>query len=108
MPIGGSTSETILVLTSRKRDSELACQLFNEAGLSPRACVDDEELIKEMRTGAGFLVLTDEVVTGSTAQKISWVREQPAWSDLPIIVLTAKSGLTVRGGHAKCKQGSAT
>jgi two-component sensor histidine kinase len=102
MPFGGPTSERILVLTSRKRDSELACQLFNEAGLSPRACVDDEQLIKEMRAGAGFLVLTDEIVTGSTAQKIrSWVREQPAWSDLPIIVLTAKSGLTVRGQWAR-------
>ena len=102
MPFGGPTSERVLVLSSRTRDSEIACQLFNEAGFSPRVCLATEELIKETRKGAGFIVLTDEVLTGSAAQKIrSWVREQPAWSDLPIIVLTSKSGLGASGQWAR-------
>jgi two-component sensor histidine kinase len=45
-----------------------------------------------MRKGAAFAVITDEVINSPTAQSLhSWIEEQPAWSDLPIVVLTGRA-----------------
>ena len=44
-----------------------------------------------MEVGAGTAIITEEaLLTGSTAFLREWVSSQPAWSDFPFIVLTAK------------------
>jgi two-component sensor histidine kinase len=55
-----------------------------------------------MRKGAGFAVITDEAIEGFTAQMMhNWIKEQPAWSDLPFIVLTTKADAPVRNELAQ-------
>lgn len=102
MPLGGPNSERSLILTLRRRDVELALRLLNEAGFSAKACTDIHELMHELRSGTASLIMTDDVVDAPTAQRIgNWVKEQPAWSDLPIIVLTGKTDLPTRSQWAR-------
>ena len=91
MPLGGPDSERVLILTARRRDADVASRLLSGAGLATLVCHSVIHLIREMREGAACVVLTDEVIDGTAAQLLhDWIESQPAWSDLPIIVLTGK------------------
>ena len=91
MPLGGPNSERVLILAGRRRDADVASRLLVEGGFAALVCHNVSELTREIRQGAGCAVLTDDAIDGSAAQMLhSWIQEQPAWSDLPIIVLTSK------------------
>jgi two-component sensor histidine kinase len=92
MPLGGPNSERVLVLATRHRDAKVAHRLLAEAGFPALICQGVTHLAQELRKGAGCVVLTDESIDGFAAQALhGWVQEQPAWSDLPIVVLTGKA-----------------
>lgn len=91
MPLGGPSSERVLLLAERRRDADVAHRLLAEAGFPALICHSVAHLTREMRQGAGCAVITVEAIDGSTAQMLhGWVQEQAAWSDFPIIVLTSK------------------
>jgi two-component sensor histidine kinase len=91
MPLGGPNSERVLIFAARPRDGDVASRLLAEAGFPALVCLDAAHLTREIRKGAGCAVIADEAIDGSAAQMLhGWVQEQPAWSDLPIIVLNGK------------------
>lgn len=97
MPFGGPNSERVLILVERRRDADVASRLLIEAGFLALVCHGAAHLTGELRQGAGCAVITDQVIDGPAAQMLhGWVQEQPAWSDLPIIVLTGKVDEPVR------------
>jgi two-component sensor histidine kinase len=97
MPFRESNSERVLVLAERRRDSEVACRLLADAGFAALVCSDTAILTRELRKGAGCLLITEETIDGSAAQTLhDWVQVQPPWSDLPIIVVTIKADATMR------------
>jgi two-component sensor histidine kinase len=97
MPLGGPNSERVLILTTRRRDADVAHRLLAEGGFPALVCDSAANLTREMRKGAGCALITDEAIDGFAAQMLhGWVQEQPAWSDLPIIVLTSKADESAR------------
>ncbi len=102
MPLGGPNSERVLIYTARRRDADLASKLLAEAGFPTLVCQDAAKLTRELRNGAGCAVITDEAIDGAAAHMLyGWVQEQPAWSDLPIIVLTGKLDEATRNQSAR-------
>jgi PAS domain S-box-containing protein len=94
--------ERVLVLMPAPRDAERTLALLAEAGMSGTACADVEELCREMAAGAGVVLLTEEVVTGERADRLAaTLGAQPAWSDLPLIVLTREGA---EGRHASFRE----
>ena len=92
MPLGGAESERALVLTTRKADTQVALRVLSEAGIATSVCGDMTQLVRELSVGAGFVVITEDIATKERAAPLqSWVLEQPAWSDIPIIVLTGRT-----------------
>jgi len=90
MPFGGPNSERVLILAARRRDADVAHQLLAQADFQALICPDATTLMRELRMGAGCIIVTDESLDGSAASMLhGWVQEQPAWSDLPVIVLTS-------------------
>ena len=91
MPFGGPESERALVLL-RPRDADVASRLLIEALFVVKICLDTFELGIEAERGAGFVVTSEEyVVQASETESLrKWVKAQPPWSDLPIIVITGK------------------
>jgi PAS domain S-box-containing protein len=93
-PGPASISERVLVLLPTSRDAERTVDLLREAGIGSTRCDDMGELCRELRAGAGAALLTDEALASDTVGQLSEaLREQPAWSALPLLVL-AREGWT--------------
>jgi len=105
MPFGGPDSERALVLL-RKRNAEVASRLLIEAGFAVKICADPRDLIAELRSGAGFAVLSEEVAADSNFLRgfAEWLRTQEAWSDFPIIMLTDRTDAPGRNRDAVSRQ----
>ena len=81
----------MLVLTQADEDSSALCALLQQAGLVCDTSSSIEDLRGKLEVGAGTAIITEEaLLTGSTAFLRDWVGSQPAWSDFPFTVLTAK------------------
>ena len=82
----------VLVLAPTPRDAHLTIELLRREGMTAEVCADIQEVCRELDAGAGALIVPEEAIThGGRKPLLRWVRDQPAWSDLPIIVL-ARSG----------------
>ncbi|WP_024646938.1 response regulator [Pseudomonas syringae] len=93
MSISGQLSERAIILAPRGRDNQIALRILDEAGF-PAAVVNDlTELVKELAAGAGLAVIADEALQNNDINPLLKVlEEQPAWSDLPIVLLTHHGG----------------
>jgi len=81
-------SNRVLVLMPTRRDSERTRQLFEEAGIDSRACGDLSELCRELRQGAGALLLTDDALARDTGGQLAEaMRAQAPWTTVPLIVV---------------------
>jgi two-component sensor histidine kinase len=91
MPLGGAESGRAIILTTRLADSQVAVRVLNEAGIASSVCGDAAQLVRELSFGAGFVVITEDIATQDRIRPLQgWVLKQPAWSDIPIIVLTGR------------------
>jgi signal transduction histidine kinase/CheY-like chemotaxis protein len=88
-----ANSERALILAPLGRDAVIASGLLAEVGLSSTACDGMAMLLRELDQGVGVVIVTEESVrTGDVRGLAEWVVAQPAWSDLPFILLTERSG----------------
>jgi signal transduction histidine kinase/ActR/RegA family two-component response regulator len=80
----------VLVFAPIGRDGPASAELLGGAGLDAVVCPDLAALIGEIAAGAGAVFLAEEGLFGhDTAPLMQWIDRQPAWSDLPFIVLTS-------------------
>jgi signal transduction histidine kinase/CheY-like chemotaxis protein len=72
----------------------LTCALLEKAGLACSLCKDVPELCRRFESeGAAALMIAEEVFTSSALGELSDVlSKQSAWSDIPVLIFTAKSG----------------
>jgi signal transduction histidine kinase len=78
----------VLVVAPTARDGATTRQLLSEAGIYAQVCESLNALCAEAEAGAAVLVVTEESLasSGETIQRL--LSRQPAWSDLPLVVLT--------------------
>ncbi|WP_028079928.1 ATP-binding response regulator [Solimonas soli] len=76
----------VLLLAPTVKDAALTCQAFAPHGVSVVACADIEDLRAELDAGAGALLLAEEALPRQQPLA-QWLDRQPAWSDLPVLVL---------------------
>jgi signal transduction histidine kinase/ActR/RegA family two-component response regulator len=94
-------SERALVLAPQGRDSAVASQMLREAGLRSHVCSGVPELVRELATGAGFAVVTEEALAETHIDALAqWIREQPEWSDFPFVLITHRGGGLERNPEA--------
>ncbi|MGI4950121.1 MAG: ATP-binding protein [Janthinobacterium lividum] len=80
--------DRVLILAPRGRDAAIAAELMDRHGLPAEVCRDQAMLVDELGRGAGAVLLTEEALAaGDMGVLAAWVAGQPAWSDLPFIVL---------------------
>jgi signal transduction histidine kinase/CheY-like chemotaxis protein len=91
-----SADDRFLVLAPTGRDASLTCSLLERAGLIARSCADIDELCREASLGATALLVAEEVLVPRNAAKLAaLLGEQPAWSDLPVLIFTGE-GATIQ------------
>ena len=79
----------LLILAPTGRDASLTHSVLAEAGMRSTVCADLGSLVQEIGRGAGALVISEEALLQETALYYLGDRlaRQPAWSDLPILLL---------------------
>jgi signal transduction histidine kinase/CheY-like chemotaxis protein len=87
--ISNENERRVLVLAPTNRDALLTRRILKQNQIDAEFCTDIPSVMKLFESGAGALLLPEEVVLkGQSGPIAELVARQPAWSDLPIILLT--------------------
>ena len=90
-----STASTIslLVCAAPGPDRDQLCAVLASGSWSDYELVTPSELFPALERGVDLLITTSETLAcGDLAPLHAWLENQPEWSDLPVLVLTAASG----------------
>ncbi|MBJ2260205.1 MAG: histidine kinase [Pseudomonas shahriarae] len=103
-------SERAIILAPLGRDSTLALMMLNEAGFSGIATPNLSSLCDELEQGAGLLIIAAEALHGVGLEPLlEYLQQQPAWSDLPIVLLTHHGGTEQNASsHLSARLGNIT
>jgi signal transduction histidine kinase len=97
LPLEGR-SERVLILAPTGRDAELACSALRAAGLEADVAKDVDALCAEVDAGCGAIMVTEEALGPRGMECVRDVLDQqPAWSDLPLIIFTSRPAAEVTG-----------
>ena len=81
--------ERTLLLAPTTRDAATSRKLLEAAGIPHCLCATVADICREADAGAGAAVVTAEAILGDREGRlVEWLKGQPPWSDLPLIVLT--------------------
>ncbi|ARB30132.1 response regulator [Pseudomonas tolaasii] len=87
------TFERAIILAPLGRDSTLALMMLNEAGYSGIVANSLASLCEMLEDGAGVLIVAAEALHGVDLEPLlEHLHQQPAWSDLPIVLMTHHGG----------------
>jgi signal transduction histidine kinase/CheY-like chemotaxis protein len=83
--------QRVLLLAPRGRDALVVHRLLTGQGHACVVCDDAAALARELPSGAGIAVVTEEsLVDDQHAVLGRWLETQPPWSDFPFILLATK------------------
>ena len=81
--------DRLLVLAPTPRDAQISGEILSNAGLVAHTCGSMAELCQEIQAGAGAVLLTDSTLSTSDPDCLASVlADQPAWSDMPVLLLS--------------------
>ena len=100
----GNFDERILVVAPLGRDAAVMTAFMARSGLEAVAVDNADALATTIASGVGVIVITEETLFPSVpVALVEALRAQPAWSDVPVIVLTSAdrvaepTAVTLRG-----------
>jgi PAS domain S-box-containing protein len=84
----GDSEQRLLILLPTGKDSSLSVSLLSSAGILCAPCLDVRQLAGEMKQSVGAAMVAEEALSEDVVLVLAAVlREQPPWSDLPILVV---------------------
>jgi len=104
-----NTEERVLILPPTTRDGQLTRSLLDRQGLNSFVCRNINELATEINHGVGAVLLTEDVISSHNVnQIISMFSNQPAWSDIPVIILMRGAIASAAGAELLRSLGNVT
>jgi signal transduction histidine kinase/DNA-binding response OmpR family regulator len=89
----GAWSERAIILAPSGRDAEIASVILRQAGYRSHVAPSLEDVACEIDRGAGMLIVADEAIAHADLRSLArTLEQQPAWSDLPIVLMTRHGG----------------
>jgi len=83
-------TERVLVVAPVGDDNDAIAALLGNEGLVTRVCRGIEECTRQIVAASGALLLTEEALESThLPDLLQLLKEQPTWSELPVIVLTS-------------------
>lgn len=80
--------DRVLILAPRGRDAAIAAELLKRHDIDAHICADEGQLVDLLDRGAGAVLITEEALAAAPLSSlVTWVAAQPAWSDIPFVVL---------------------
>jgi signal transduction histidine kinase/CheY-like chemotaxis protein len=79
----------VLILAPTGKDAALAHDILKKAAVHAVVCGNADSLCRHAAAGAAALLIVEETISAALRRQLSELLDrQPAWSDLPILVLT--------------------
>lgn len=79
----------VLILAPTGNDARLSAEFLHRAGITTRICGDVPALCAELEGGCAAILLAEETLAdGTMTPLVEALAGQPAWSDLPITIIT--------------------
>jgi signal transduction histidine kinase len=86
---GGSRDNLVLLLPLTSRDAKTSRDVLQKAGIEVEVCENFEALLNELANGCAAVAVAEERMSAADGARLADVlRTQPAWSDLPVLLLT--------------------
>lgn len=80
----------VLIIAPVGQDGEAMAAMLTAQDIRSEICTEPRECLREMATGAGALLLTEEVLEMAGVDELfADLKSQPEWSELPVIFLTS-------------------
>jgi signal transduction histidine kinase/ActR/RegA family two-component response regulator len=99
----------VLFLAATARDAKVTRSMLTPLGITLDVCRTFDGLLREVAAGAGAVLLPEEAATSSHNAELRRVlAAQPAWSDLPVLVLTRPGADSAASGDAMRTLGNVT
>jgi signal transduction histidine kinase len=81
----------VLVLSPGGQDAPLVCSALERERISAKICSHVAALRSELELGAGAVLVAEEALAEGGWQPLAdYIALQPAWSDLPVLVMTLR------------------
>jgi signal transduction histidine kinase len=88
----------VLVLAPIGRDARLLAATIAALQIDTAIADDPAALLRMLAEGIGAVIIAQEALTPDVARAVGvWLDSQPAWSDIPFLVLTSGGGPTHHG-----------
>src|SRR5690242_673069 len=85
-----SIEDRVLWLGQVGRDAEIATKIVGPAGIATSPCRTIDVVCARLAEGAGAVLVTEEALVPPAAYLLAeTLGRQPAWSDVPVVVLTS-------------------
>jgi signal transduction histidine kinase len=95
------SSHAVFVVAPVGRDAELICALLQRSSITCCSLPSVPEALKQV-SSMEVLVVSEEALTKDIIQEMSRVlTDQPAWSDLPVVLLTLPGEVTQESQHRR-------
>lgn len=79
----------VLIHAPVGKDGPMIAGVLQQAQIRGRPCPKLEMIVSHLERGVGALILADDTLKRSSVENLAaWLRQQPPWSDLPIIIMT--------------------
>jgi signal transduction histidine kinase len=99
----------LLLLTPTGRDAAMTEAVMQRACIAAHSCRDLAEVCENLCSGAGALLIGEEAVPGAFDNCLTdFLRSQPSWSDLPILVLARPGADSISVATAMDRLGNVT
>ena len=94
-PPASNRSDEVAILAPSGRDGPVADQVLSKWGINVVPYASMDALCTAIRRGVGVVVVTEEALRAIALDRmLDALRDQPAWSDLPIVLLTVEGELS--------------
>jgi hypothetical protein len=95
------SDERVLLLAPTSKDAAMSQQVFIRIGVECAPFQNVHALCEAVAAGAGAVVLTDHAINlPDIGAFTALLKSQPAWSDLPVVVLADRGGDSMLGRKA--------
>jgi signal transduction histidine kinase/ActR/RegA family two-component response regulator len=85
-------ADRLLIYAPIGRDAQACAAVLHRVQVKSHICRDFEALVAELKVGAAALLVAEEGLFGKDlAELFAWVADQPAWSDMPFVILTGSA-----------------
>jgi signal transduction histidine kinase/CheY-like chemotaxis protein len=89
MTIAAPRVDRVVLLASTRKDELTTTTLLRDAGIPVASFRSLSAAMRTIEGGAAAIILPEEIITAvDRAPLVEWLQRQPAWSDLPLLVLT--------------------